>query len=307
MKTSNIKTSYSPEDVQQFLEAKEHANPASIEQLTEGHVSQAVGYETVDGDKQVFRIAPRDNDFKADQYAFDHYGDQLPVPKVLEIGEFEGGSYYCVTERARGVISDALSSDEITNVLPAIHDVFAKLFKIDVTDTTGFGPMGITTGNAHSETWEDHLLSKIDGEDDAAYKQYAHNIGLDETIVDGFLAQFRKYLPFASDVRRLLHGDLGFDNLLLDGDEVTAVIDWAHVGYGDWMSDFAKFDFWWPDRFGSPQEFAERSGLDADHIDERIGLYWAFTALETIRFADQFKSDGIASWLREHAKEKLLD
>lgn len=306
MKTSNIKTSYSPEHVRHFLETRKHADITSIEQLTEGHISQAFSYETVDSDKLVLRIAPRDDDFKADQYAFEHYGDELPIPKVIEMGEFEGASYYCVTERASGVISDALSQDEITKVLPAIHDVFARLFKIDISTTTGFGPMDIPTGNAKFETWKDNLRSKIDGEGAATYKKYAQNIGLDQTVVHGFLAQFHKYLPYASEVRRLLHGDLGFDNLLICGEDVTGVIDWAHVGYGDWMSDFAKFDFWWPNRFGSPREFAEMSGLDADHINERIGLYWAVTALGTIRFADKFKSDGVAAWLREHSKEKLL-
>jgi|GEM_PF-3149751 len=306
MKTSNIKTSYSPEDVQNFLETTEHANPATIEQLTEGHFSQAFGYENESGESHVLRIAPRDDDFKADQYAFDHFSAQLPIPRVFDIGIFDGNNYYCITERARGVTSDALSSDEIAEALPSIHDAFAKLFRIDVSDTSGYGPLDLATGEAPSKSWGDYILVKIDGEGEETYKAYARNIGLDESIVDRFLVQFHKNLPYVSEVRRLLHGDLGFDNLLLDGGEVTAVIDWAHVGYGDWMSDFAKFDFWWPNRFGDPKEFATKYGLDAKHLDDRIALYWAYTALETIRFADKFKSDDIASWLREHAKEKLL-
>ncbi|MEI6481690.1 MAG: phosphotransferase, partial [Candidatus Saccharibacteria bacterium] len=114
-----------------------------------------------------------------------------------------------------------------------------------------------------------------------------------------------KNLPFASETRRLLHGDLGFDNLIVNDGKVTAVIDWAQMGYGDWMRDYAKFDFWWPDRYTKPQAFADGYDLDAEHLEERIALYWAVTALGTISFADRFKSERVTEWLHDHATEKV--
>lgn len=73
-----MKTSYTPEDVRQFLQTTEHANPDSIEQLAEGHISQALGFETVDGSKLVLRIAPHKNDFLADEYAGNTFGQHGP-------------------------------------------------------------------------------------------------------------------------------------------------------------------------------------------------------------------------------------
>lgn len=301
-----MKTSYSPEYVRQFLETTEHANPETIEQLTEGHISQALSFETIDGDKQVLRISAKDEDFKADQYAFDQFGDELPIPKVLEIGRFGDDAFYCVTERARGSISNTIPQEDMPAALPSIHKTFAKIFETNVSGTTGYGDMDITTGNASYGSWNAALLSNLNSMGVEALKEHARNIDLDPHLVDGFVAQFHANLSYASEVRRLLHGDLGFDNLLLDGNEVTAVIDWAQMGYGDWMRDFAKFDFWWPNRFGDPKEFAEKYQLDMDSIQQRTALYWATTALETISFSDRFKNKNTTTWLHEHAKEKLI-
>lgn len=300
------KTGYLKEDIQAFLQNNEHADPDSIQPLTEGHIAQAFSFESVDGNKLVLRIASQNKDFLTDQYAYNRYGVSLHVPKVIEIGRFGKDAYYCITKFAPGVISNKLSSDEMQAALPDVHETIAKLFKIDVSDSTGYGNVDIRTGNAKYPDWKTALTTELDDINVESLKKSAEAISLDSTLIDRFIKQFNKNLPFASEVRRLVHGDLGFDNLLVvDNGKVSAVIDWAHIGYGDWMRDFSKFDFWWPDRYGDAQAFADKYELDAEHIIERMLLYWAITALETINFADRYKNNKIAGWLREHVAKKL--
>ena len=301
-----MKTTYSPLEIQQFLSSNENADLSSIEQLDEGHVSQALAFETNDGKKLVFRVAPKDTDFKADQYAQEHFGDQLPIPLILEIGEFGTGAFYCISERAPGIISDDLTNEEMAKALTSIQDSYGKLFHSDIGSTSGYGPLDVTTGDAPYPTWTDFLQKGIEETDSGDIKRSAANIGLDPDIVDKFLDQFHTNLPYASETRRLVHGDLGFDNLLVEDGEVTAIIDWAHVGYGDWMRDFAKFEFWWPNRYGDPKQFAQKYDLDGDNIDQRLALYWATSAIETIIFADKNNNQNIASWLKENLNDKLL-
>ena len=242
----------------------------------------------------------------ANKSAFEHFGKELLVPIVVEIGHFGKNSYYCITELAEGKISNALTQEEMPDALPSIHDVFAKIFEMDISGTTGYGHIDLKTGNAVHATWKVALTADLEDLGVEALKENARNIDLDPVLIDKFVVQFNDNLPYASEIRRLVHGDLGFDNLLLNNNEVTAVIDWARMEYGDWMLDFAKLDFWWPDRFGDLKEFAEKYGLDGDNIQERIALYWALTALDTIRFADKFKNEKIAGWLHEHISKKFV-
>jgi hygromycin-B 4-O-kinase len=301
-----VKTTYSQEDIHQFLETTEHANPDSVEQLAEGHISQALGFEMVDGEKLVLRIADRLNNFEADKYAGDVWGDRLLVPKVTDMGKFGDSAYYCISNRIDGVPSNSLTLPEIQAALPSIHDVFAKLFKTDISATTGYGEINTATGNAASDSWQARLAGHIGETSVEGYKESARFVGLDPTIIDSFIAQFNRNLPYASEVRRLFHGDLGFDNLLLLNGEVTGVIDWAQMGYGDWMRDYARLDFWGPGRYGDAKQFAAQYELDAEHIDERIALYHAFNALLTIDFSHRHKNQSTSEWLREHAVEKII-
>jgi len=301
-----MKTSFSHEDIQHFLETSEQADPTSIEQLTEGHISQALGFETYNGDKRVIRISPKNEDFLADQYAFEHFGESLLVPRVVELGNFGEESYYCISERADGVTSDELSDIEMTTALQDIHDVYARIFTTDISSTSGYGHPDLQTGNAAYASWKEALTGRLDDMNPELLKLNAQNIGLDKTLIERFIDQYNANLPYASETRRLTHGDLGFDNLLVREAKVTAVIDWSGLGYGDWMYDFAKLDFWWPGRFGDAQEFAEKYDLDSDNIQQRKALYWARSALSTIQWSDEYKNVKIAGWLRQYVRDRLV-
>ena len=301
-----MKTSYTSEDVRQFLQTTEHANPDSIEQIAEGHISQALGFETNDGSKLVLRIAPHQNDFLADQYAGNVFGQALLVPKVTEIGNFGENSYYCISERVEGVPSNKLSAEEIYAMLPEIHEVFARIFQTDISATNGYGEIDTDTGNAGSDSWKASLVGAIEAKGIESLRKSTQAVGLDPTLADKFLAQFYNNLTYASEVRRLFHGDLGFDNMLVQDGKVTAIIDWAQMGYGDWMRDYARLDFWRQGRYGSAEDFAKQYDLDSENIPERIALYHAVNALLAIDFADRHKNASVTEWLQENVASKVI-
>lgn len=301
-----MKTTHTPESVAAFLRNIEDADPASVAKLTEGHASQAFSFETWHGDKYVLRISDNQDDFEADKYAADTFGAALLVPKVIEIGEFEPGSYYCVSALAAGKTSNILNQEELGAALPSIQRSLADMFRYDISTTSGYGHVDVQTGDAIYTTWKDATGNKIEMAGIDAFRANAVNIGLDKELIDAFFGQFRNNLQYASEVRRLTHGDPAFDNMLVENGEVTAVIDWAQMGYGDWMSDFARLSFWWPGRYGDARAFAEQYGLETEHLDKRFALYWATNALWTIEFADKTKSKGVSDWLKEYVKQKLM-
>lgn len=292
------------EDVSTFLKINFGAVEGSVAPLVEGHASQAFKFRTTEGE-YVCRLAAANKDFQADLFAFRTFGNMIPIPKVIAIDKFDGDSFYCITDFASGKTVISLTDAEMSAALPSIQQALGQVYTADITRHKGYGDIDTATGNAEFTTWKENLLRiRTIGRD--SFKRNAENIGLESSLIDRFFEQYESNLSFASEERRLLHGDPAFDNMLVENNHVTAVIDWAQMGYGDWMSDFARLDFWWPDRYGDAKEFAQKYQLEAENIDERKALYWATNALWTIEFADNAKSAKVTEWLHEYIEQKII-
>jgi hygromycin-B 4-O-kinase len=300
-----MKTAHSTEKIHEFL-AKQHAVHASIKQLAEGHIAQALYFENAQGDKLVLRIAPKDEDFLRDQYAFEKFGHMLPIPRVREIGAFDDSSFFCISDYVDGEPSNSIKQAVIDTTQDEILSIYAKLFTIDISGTSSYGPLDVTTGDGECTTWRQRLLGEVSHLDVDIFQTHAKNIGINKTLVDKLIHQVKDNLDAAPETRWLIHGDLGFDNMLIRDGKVTALLDWANVGYGDWMYDFSKFNFWWPGRHGDKHKFAATYNLDDKSLEQREALYWATTALGTIRFADTFRNDSTAKWLRQYLGERVV-
>ena len=301
-----MKTTFSAREIETFLRTSEHAIPESIDHLAEGQISQAIGFETVDTQKLVLRISEKNDDFMADKYAYERFGSHLPIPDVIEIGKFNESAYYCISERAPGVNSNKLFGEDFTRALPSINQRIADVFRTEITNSSGYGHLDYASGNGKYPSWRATLEARLTDLPADNLKQNAINIGIDPSLIEAFINQYTSNLDYASEVRRLSHGDLGFDNMLIDGDKVSAIIDWAGIGYAEWMYDYAKFDFWWPGRYMDVLSFGRKYGLETDNIERRKALYWARSALSTIQWADEFKSDHITEWLRTNVNDKLI-
>jgi hygromycin-B 4-O-kinase len=220
-----MKTTHTPQAIHDFLLTKQHAQPDSIHDLAEGHVAQASSFINGQGDKLVLRIAPRDDDFLHDKYAFEAFGTQLPIPRVREIGRFDDTSYFCISDFVEGIPSDKLKQAEINAMQPEILCSYAALFNVDVSSTTGYGSLDINTGNGKFATWRERLEDELNGLSSDKFRTQAKNINLDVSLVDKLMAQAKENLQFAPETRGLIHGDLGFDNMLVQDGKVVAFID----------------------------------------------------------------------------------
>lgn len=302
-----MKTTHDAKDVSDFLrETRFNADATTISALAEGHTSQVFRFQTHDGEDYVFRIRASKKDLLADQYAYNHFSNTLPIPAFMQIGQFDRIAYYCVTEYIQGDMLNALNDAEFQQCLPAVQRILAKTFQIDVSKTSGYGDIDFDTGNAQDATWKDSLKNELSDLNVENLRQSAKNINLPDDMVDKFVKQFNDNLPYVSEIRRLLHGDPGGDNVLVNDGEVVALLDWEQMAYGDWMRDFSRFSFWEKNDYGDALEFANEFGLEAEHIKERTAVYWAINALRNIEFADIQKSKKVAMWMRAHAKDKFI-
>lgn len=105
--------------------------------------------------------------------------------------------------------------------------------------------------------------------------------------------------------RTLVHGDVGFDNLLADEGGISAVLDWANAMYGDPLYDLAWLSFW-PSPVDWLQVWRGRPGARWDAtVERRIVACWCFSALSAMRFFALTEQREVGSWVRDQMLARL--
>ena len=306
MKSSSIKTEYSPEQVASFPALAGEIAPGSLTQLTEGHFSQAFKFETSQGEDRVLRLGRKLYSFEADQYAHDHFAAaDVPIPRVYEIGEAEPGLYFCVSEFAPGTPSDQMPPDEFAKARLDIERAFAAIFHKDISATTGEGDIDPKTGNGVNRSFAEALKAERAKENLDELRRQCEAAGIESDLLTKFSNQFEQNIDQVRYTRRLIHADLGSDNVIVKDNKVSAIIDWSGMGYGDWLHDYSRLEFWYPGRHTPAREFASQYGLETENFVERWLAHMAAHALSTIDFAFRYESHHTQDWLRQYLPSRL--
>ncbi|MDQ1456713.1 MAG: hypothetical protein QOH28_2333, partial [Actinomycetota bacterium] len=80
-----------------------------------------------------------------------------------------------------------------------------------------------------------------------------------------------------------IHGDLQIVHVLIDGDEVSGVVDWSEGGHGDAMYDLATLTL-----------------AHEEHLDDVVAGYGGDIEIEVIRAYWSLRSLMEIRWLAEH-------
>ncbi len=289
-----MKTTFSKKQIADFLEIKEK----DLEPLIGGNVSQAFGYLSKDNQKLVIRVSSINELYLGDEYAFVNFGLKLPIPKVVEHGSFTKDTYYCITQRAEGKTITALDEDQFRDAFDNIHKTIAKIYTVDVSKTQGFGSINVNSGNGKCSSWKEAMQTRLESLKEKDLKNNAKNIGIDPSLIDYFISIIEKNIDYLIELRTLSHGDLGSDNILVKNREVTALIDWANLGYTDWLYDYMKLEFWWPNKYMDAVKFGKLYNLNLTNFEKRKAVYIARSALSVINWADEYKAWNIVKLVK---------
>ena len=123
-----------------------------------------------------------------------------------------------------------------------------RLAVISSPATHGFG-LWDATGQAPHATWSQALLAVGTDAPGSRIAGWRRQLEESPTGAKPFDAAFRRLADLATEVpnaRHLIHADLLNYNVLIDGQRVSAVLDWGAAMYGDWLFDIAWFAFWQP-------------------------------------------------------------
>lgn len=218
------------------------AGPPSA--LGAGAWSRAYAF-TLDGRQVVVRFGGYREDFEKDRVMARYSRAPLPIPAVLEVGEAPEG-YFAVSQRAFGVPLDSLDGEGMRAVLPSLLTALDAIAAIDTSGSAGFG-LWTPEGRAPHRTWREALLA-VNRERDRI-RGWRPALEASPTGARPFdhvyaaLVQVGEGLP---EPRQIIHSDLLYHNVLVEGERVSAVLDWGNALYGDALYDAAWLIFWWP-------------------------------------------------------------
>ena len=227
--------------------------------------------------------------FAKDDYAVRHFSSPaLPIPRVVARASTPIG-HIAVSERAVGRTLDQMSPAERQRLLPAMLDTFDAIGRADVSASQGYGSWN-AQGIGEADSWHAYLAAASENAMTGFYANW-HALFRDsflerdayETIYQGM----RRLLRYCPEDRALIHNDAHFENVLGEGERITAVIDWGNALYGDALHEIAQLAWWsaWPGWWYDDVagQLDARYGA-APHYAERIACYQLHLGLDDLRY-----------------------
>ena len=290
---------FEPYEAQTFIKDHFGGRAREITQLRGGDWSQAYAL-SLDGQNVVVRFGVHGEDYRKDQIMAGWTSEELPVPKVIEVGETDHG-FFAVSERAEGEFLDELDNRRMKAVLPSLFSVMDAIRDLDVSNTEGYGNWGSGL-KGPQRSWQDALLHEF-GEDRPGSRKHGWRAAL-QTSEDGArdfdttlttLERLAKHMPAE---RHLIHHDLLYRNVLVQGDKISAVLDWGNSLYGDHIYDAAWLLYCqprytnWPDidLYSALLQHWEANGKIPDDLEARLLCYQIHVGLDALSY-DAFKGD----------------
>lgn len=265
-------------EAQQFLSTHYDTPVTEVTGLSGGNWSQAFGFKCDDNDR-VVRFGKHSADYIIDQFASRFAADNLPIPRVLEVGEFSDG-YFAISERAFGTMIDDLGHEGMKRIIPSLMATLDAMRAADISETSGFGALN-ADGKSKFDSWREMLLDV--NSDESFDKIPGWRKGLKESPVGDspFNEAYARLVELSVDLpedRSLIHNDLMHFNVLTNNNRITAVFDWANAMYGDFLYDLAMFVFWEPmhdpikdiDWKGEALKHFEKIGLEVPQFERRL-------------------------------------
>ena len=106
----------------------------------------------------------------------------------------------------------------------------------------------------------------------------------DKNLFKSYQERIDSLLKFLPKEKYLVHGDFGFDNLLIDENSISGVIDWAEAKLGDYLFDLAWLDFWSENicYSSSYKKLYENEKMDTKNFEERLECYYLVVGLNSL-------------------------
>ena len=294
--------------VESFLRQHLGAPIEELQSLRGGELCTVFSY-TLAGEQYVIRFSAMESGFQHDRLAYERYAPSgIPIPRISAIGHCREWAF-AIAPCVPGRTLQSLPAAQHEAAAPALVEMVDRIHQLDLSATSGYGAVD-EAGVGRYPRWTAYL-SAIGEEDPADFyghwrRLYATSF-LERALCEQLLTQMNALLPALPPVRALVHGDIGFDNVLVDGERISAVLDWDNMAYGDFLFDVAWLRFW-----PSPVPYAALfrryyagHGRDLPQYEERLRCYTCYIGLVALRFFAHTHQRAPYEWARERVRTLL--
>jgi len=233
----------------------------------------------------------------------------LPLAPILHIGRL-GELHFAISRKMPGKMLEALTPQEVRELVPQILDILEVMHSVDTSETQGYGVFDYQ-GQGLASSWHGSLSKVAEEESEKNYFGKWHRL-FDETFLERDLYEslyqrMCALLTHCPEKRTLLFGDFNGRNLLAQDGKITAVLDLLNASYGDAVYDIAALDFWWPwlgmrEAF---QEYQQQRGRELPFYTERLLCYECYHALSGLRFFAKGGNEAAYQMVRTIIQQKL--
>ncbi len=297
--------------IQKFLRDKFPADAPTPRRLVEGEDSQVFAFVR-EGRGYVLRVNRSAKGFWKDDYAHRRFNalvslsnlsEAIPIPQVFEIGQIDELHAFCITELMPGVTLQDSDTATVRRLLGPTFETWQAIASVDISDTTGYGEFD-TSGVAPFESWREYLLSILDPN---RYDRDGVKRNADGGLVDRLMKKFQALVEKCPEERKLIHNDFGSNNMLADGERITAVLDWDCAAYGDPLMDVARHYFWsaWLYCVKVFAEYCEQRLRGLPDYRERIRCYQLRVGLHEIHYSATTGEARMLDWKQRRCREIL--
>ncbi|WP_308639820.1 phosphotransferase family protein [Paenibacillus silvisoli] len=246
------------------------------EAVAEGEESQAFAIRQ-GNDDFILRVNRSAEGFRKDDFCSRRFAStDLPIPEIVSIGMIDEDYSYCISRRAIGITLQDMPVKEMPAIAEPVMRALEALAAANVDGTVGYGPFD-ENGNGRFASWRDFIMNIANP---SLYDWDALKAIVDEQRIAPYFQALDSFAPRCPEMRQLVHGDFGSNNVLTDAGRITGVIDWSEAMFGDPLYDVANLFFWrsWLDCMEAQAQYLEQqyyAALNAEALrcyQLRIGL-----------------------------------
>lgn len=294
--------------VEEFLRLHLGAPVEDLQGLRGGETCTAFAYSPA-GERYVIRFGILESAFVHDRFAYERFTPAgIPIPPIHEIGRF-GGQAFAVSSYVPGSTVQHLPAERQTALAPALIEMLDRIHQVDIGAMTGYGELDDVGVGRHS-SWAAYIGAIADEDPNDFYGRWSRLFDesfLERSLCEQLLARMTALLSYSPAERSLVHGDFGFDNVIVGGERITSVLDWANMKYGDFLFDVAWLNFWpspvrYEDLF---QRYYVERGRSVPHYEERVHCYTCYIGLVALRFFAHTGQRAPYSWARDRVRTLL--
>lgn len=235
--------------------------------------SQVFAYQ-LGQEEYVVRVNNEVTGFQKEKYCYDRFcSDDLPLPEVIEIGEFDTKHVFCITRRIPGITLQDSDEETLKDLAGAVSRILETINTTDIDRQGGFGPFN-DSGAADFASWHEFLMASVDTRCKDWDSLFARDL-VDRNTIFPVFETFKRLAESCPEIKCLVHGDFGSNNVLTDGSRITGVLDWESALYGDPLHDVAGSYFWttWLECMRIQAEYFEATMSHVEHYRRRVMCY----------------------------------